>query len=187
MIETKNELDEILILSINRIKMIADSTLEQTKVKNYKYDPSVVIQELVKELSVKYSHISFNFQGPTSRAIPAPLELGLSEIDFMRSLTNFIENSVEALKNRPSPRIDILFKSRHNEIKVEVFDNGAGIKSSILKKIGKEEVTSKRGGNGVGLKYTIDMLKRKKGSVDIESKDGEFTKVKLKIPIIRAI
>ncbi|WP_105613952.1 sensor histidine kinase [Vallitalea okinawensis] len=72
----------------------------------------------------------------------------------------------------------------------EVIDNGLGISQEQLKKIreGKDNQTTKKKGNGVGVKNVDERIKLRFGrayGLDIESELEEGTTVKLWLPIIR--
>ena len=67
---------------------------------------------------------------------------------------------------------------------LSVYDTGEGIKKLDLKNIFKPFFTTKRPGEGTGLGLTIcQQLAHKYGGVlDIDSKEGSWTRVTLRIP-----
>jgi signal transduction histidine kinase len=67
---------------------------------------------------------------------------------------------------------------------VRVYDTGEGIQKADMKNIFKPFFTTKRPGEGTGLGLTIcQQLAHKHGGVlDIDSKEGSWTRVTLRLP-----
>ena len=68
----------------------------------------------------------------------------------------------------------------------EIRDQGAGIPHEIQDKIFELYFTTKKGGTGIGLAQTYQILQWHYGSVDFESLDGQGTTFRLRLPLAEA-
>jgi signal transduction histidine kinase len=87
-------------------------------------------------------------------------------------LINLIRNAAEALVGTPTPAITI--RATHDErgrIQIQVIDNGTGIDPANLDNIFVPFFTTKRGGSGVGLSISRQLVQANKGF--ISAKAGE--------------
>lgn len=64
----------------------------------------------------------------------------------------------------------------------EIRDQGAGIPHELHDKIFELYFTTKKGGSGIGLAQTYQVLQWHYGSVDFESLDGKGTTFRLRLP-----
>lgn len=87
-------------------------------------------------------------------------------------LSNLINNAVEALLE-DTGRVDINIHERQNRILIEVKDNGRGIPSEILGKLGTSGVTHGKvgteSGNGLGFAHAKESIERFGGAIEIAS------------------
>jgi two-component system, NtrC family, nitrogen regulation sensor histidine kinase NtrY len=106
----------------------------------------------------------------TVRADPQQLE---------QVLINLLKNAAEALAERSDARI-VLRGARddHGRVLVQVIDNGPGIDAAHLDDIFLPFFTTKRGGSGVGLSVSRQIMALNKGMLTVKSAPGagsEFT------------
>ena len=108
---------------------------------------------------------------------------------------NLIDNSNDALKDKAglSEKKISIGASLHKEhehpfLLLEVYDNGVGMTEEIAKKALEAFFTTKppAEGTGLGLSIVNDIVKRHDGSIDIDSKEGAYTKINILIPAISA-
>jgi signal transduction histidine kinase len=120
--------------------------------------------------------------GPV-RVVPLELE---------QILLNLVNNSLDALKargaSRGRPQLSIQTRvdaeeSRHWAV-VSVYDTGEGISRDDLRNVLKPFFTTKRPGEGTGLGLTIcqEIARKYGGKLDVDSKQGSWTRVTLRIP-----
>jgi signal transduction histidine kinase len=65
----------------------------------------------------------------------------------------------------------------------EIRDTGNGIPREVQEKIFELYFTTKKGGSGIGLAQTYQILQWHYGSVDFESAEGQGTAFRLRIPL----
>jgi PAS domain S-box-containing protein len=110
---------------------------------------------------------------------------------------NILANSRHALLGKPngfSPKRQVEIKARRPESKgvkmvaLSFFDNGTGIAPELLERIFDPFFTTKPAGEGTGLGLSISygIVKDHGGNLIIESEPGEYTRVKVNLPVSTA-
>lgn len=91
-------------------------------------------------------------------------------------LINLIVNAIDALKDRPEPRIT-LSATLNNQGKqvLKVTDNGAGIPPELLDKIFIPFFSTRKSGSGIGLSLCKQIMMLHKGNIQVQSHPGEGT------------
>ena len=84
-------------------------------------------------------------------------------------LSNLINNAIESDDN---PKVSIEIFEENNQIKLQIKDNGPGIPQSIIDNLGKEIITTKDKGNGLGLNHAINTVKDLNANLNFESSEN---------------
>lgn len=91
-------------------------------------------------------------------------------------LINLLLNAIDAVKDASQPRITIQAELSSNARPViRVSDNGAGIPQDILDKIFIPFFSTKKTGSGIGLSLCKQVMMLHKGSIHVQSVEGEGT------------
>lgn len=98
-------------------------------------------------------------------------------------LMNLIKNSYEAEAN--CIKIDTTVIK--NKVKIEIKDNGKGISSHDLKRIGEIFFTTKSNGSGIGINLSKEIISLHNGEIQYQSKEQEGTIVTIILPIEKGI
>ncbi len=119
---------------------------------------------------------------------PVPAEISIDEMN--KVLHHLISNSIYAVikklqKQNFSPEIIIRvipLPGEHTEISVR--DNGIGIEDTIKSRIFEPFFTTKPTSEaaGTGLYLCREMILNHKGTIDVESRQGEYTEFRITIP-----
>lgn len=156
------------LVDLNRL---ADKTLE-------------IVRPRIESLGVEVRREMDRNMGPV-RVVPLDLE---------QILLNLVNNSLDSLRSksegREGRRMTLEVSTRVAEAgdkqwaQVSVYDTGEGIKKADLKNIFKPFFTTKRPGEGTGLGLTIcqQLAHKYGGRLEIDSKEGIWTRVTLLIP-----
>lgn len=96
------------------------------------------------------------------------------------ALINLIKNAIEACG--PEGQVTICLHEMLKEVYIVIEDNGGGIPSNMLSKLGKPLPTSKENGTGLGLVSTYQIAQSLGGRVEVESKPNEGTTFSLYFP-----
>lgn len=102
-----------------------------------------------------------------------------------QSLLNILKNSVQAVES--GKRVEIIVKFRLNILKnnyfIQIIDNGVGISDEEQKKLFTPFHTTKAEGTGLGLVMVKKIIESLKGKIELKSKPGKGTSLKLTLPI----
>jgi len=111
--------------------------------------------------------------------------------DISRAFLNIINNGMYAAyeyslsDNTRKPFLQILTRRVQNRVEILIKDNGGGIPDDIRTRIFEPFFTTKPtgAGTGLGLSMTYDIIKLHNGSLNVDSKIGEYTEFIITLPI----
>jgi signal transduction histidine kinase len=104
------------------------------------------------------------------------------DIDSMKqAILNVVLNGIQAMPQGGT--LTIAARREDDTIITEIKDLGGGIPREIQDKIFELYFTTKKGGSGIGLAWTYQILQWHYGSVDFESLDGHGTTFRLRLPV----
>jgi PAS domain S-box-containing protein len=104
------------------------------------------------------------------------------DADFLKqAILNVVINGVQSM---PQGGTLTVSARREEEVVVtEIQDQGGGIPADVQDKIFELYFTTKKGGSGIGLAQTYQIMQWHYGSLDFESVMGEGTKFRLRLPL----
>ncbi len=97
-------------------------------------------------------------------------------------LINLVVNALEAVKEKPNPRIILSALHEYNKLLIKVSDNGTGISAEVSDKIFIPFFSTKKSGSGIGLSLCKQIMLLHKGNIQVQSKEGEGTVFTLLFP-----
>ena len=105
------------------------------------------------------------------------------DTDFMKqAILNVVLNGIQAM---PQGGTLTILARREDEIVVtDIRDQGGGITPEIQEKIFELYFTTKKGGSGIGLAQTYQILQWHHGSVDFETTPDQGTTFHLRLPLV---
>ena len=104
------------------------------------------------------------------------------DCDFMKqAILNIVINGVQAMQEGGT--LTISARREEGVAVTEIRDTGNGIPREVQEKIFELYFTTKKGGSGIGLAQTYQILQWHYGSVDFESTEGQGTTFRLRIPL----
>src|SRR5882724_5072164 len=115
---------------------------------------------------------------------PEPLLVKV-DADFLKqAILNVVLNGVQAM---PQGGTLAVSARREDEVVItEIQDQGSGIPAEIQDMIFELSSTTKKGGTGIGLAQTYQILQWHYGSVDFESVPGAGTTFRLRLPLAQS-
>jgi signal transduction histidine kinase len=113
--------------------------------------------------------------------------------DMGRVLLNLFNNAFYAVNQKTKtaganykPEVTVSTERQNGSILISVKDNGVGIPDVIKDKIMQPFFTTKPTGEGTGLGLSLSydiVVKGHGGSIDVDTKEGEFTEFVVRLPI----
>ena len=105
---------------------------------------------------------------------------------------NIINNSVHALADHidsiKDPKITIRTKAAGDHVRIEIEDNGPGMPEHVKNKIFEPFFTTKAVGKGTGLGLSIvySIIENHKGTLDVETEEGQGTTFIITLPVYQS-
>lgn len=105
-----------------------------------------------------------------------------------RSILNILSNAIKY--NKENGRIFVLVKAQNDNVIIEIEDNGIGISKEKQKYIfnryerGDNPIAKHKEGSGLGLNIVKEIINKINGRIELESEEGNGTKVRIIIPRI---
>jgi signal transduction histidine kinase len=101
--------------------------------------------------------------------------------DLKRTISNLINNSVEALNCRGVVHIQL--QALEDQVVLQISDNGPGIPPDVVPKLGEKGFSfGKTGGSGLGLHHARSVVRQCGGNLSIVSAQGRGTRVEVFLP-----
>ena len=182
----------------NRADSIVKSMLQHSRGGAGAKEP-IPLNNLIKE----YTNLAFHGMRAGKHPINVDIdfhfdeeigELSLVAEEFSRVILNLCNNAFDAMrekidgnnegKDTYTPKLSVGTHKNSTHAEVQITDNGPGIPEELKDLILQPFFTTKKGteGTGLGLSISHDIIKAHGGTLEIESKKGEFTKFIINIP-----
>ncbi|MBL6444902.1 HAMP domain-containing histidine kinase [Fulvivirga sp. 29W222] len=99
----------------------------------------------------------------------------LADTDLLdQVIINILKNALEALEDSDNPKILITVNSQE-KTKISITDNGPGIDEDKVDQVFVPFFTTKRGGSGIGLALSKQIVRLHNGTLQVESVPGQGT------------
>ena len=140
------------------------------------FSTDVIISYLYKRALEKDIHFDVMISGDVRYMTEHVLEESL----LNTLLADLGENAIIATTKSEKRNILLSIGVRNNHYFIDVFDSGAAFDARVIENLGKRRFTTHKeeGGSGIGLMTTFELLKKKKGSFELEEfqQNNLFTK-----------
>jgi signal transduction histidine kinase len=177
--ETQNSLLE----QIETLSKIATAFSDYAKLPENKptsFDLAELLKSTIKLYDVeKNIIITLNFNENEDWSIFA------DKNNLGRVIGNIIKNAIQAIGNKDDGRIDLTLNRFGERYKIDIVDNGCGIKEVDKSKIFFPNFTTKSSGMGVGLSVSQDIIQGMGGNITFTSEVGKGTIFTIDIPILK--
>ena len=143
---------------------------------------STLLMQLLTDKKYEYPEMQWELEiAPNAHFV----FIAISSSDLKRSLSNIINNAVDACTSS-SGRIVIRLALEGDQVRLRIEDNGKGIQTDILAKINAAVAVTagKESGHGIGLTQVRETIKTHGGSIAFNSTLGQGTQVTLTFPRI---
>jgi signal transduction histidine kinase len=97
-----------------------------------------------------------------------------------QAVLNVLLNAVQAAEKEG--RVEVALAANDAHVEVVVSDDGPGIDAKLLSEVTKPFFTTKADGSGLGLNIAQTIVEEHDGSLDIQSRPGEGTRVTMTFP-----
>lgn len=166
---------------IERLKKMADGFMRLTKLEPPKLAPGSV-NDLVRSCLAKFDSVKppgITFVYELADDLPS---VALDRDQMAAACSNIIENSVSAMGDSGVLTIRTSLAVSRKLLAVSFSDTGKGIPERYVSKVFEPYFTLKPGGTGLGMAITKRIIEDHKGTIAIQSKEGEGTTVTIAMP-----
>ncbi len=145
------------------------------------------LTHLLSEKKMQYRNRQIRFETVIDKDAQFAF-ITVQKTELHRSMSNLINNAVDALENRINGMIAIKLVADSVSMTVSINDNGKGMSDDMVKKLQDHQyfTEGKKSGHGLGLQQVCDMLSYNKGIMTIQSTPGQGTSIQLTFPRITA-
>lgn len=196
MMEVRNNISEDLRIlgrqSLNRIQDIIntlkineeDSILEESGKKEV-----VALYPLLKRI-VSEKRIEYKNRNDVLISINSNVSkdyfVEIKKSDFNRTISNIINNSIEAQKSGYPAYIVLHIEKNEDGLNIFVSDNGTGIKKKYINDVFEYGKSINKNSSGIGLSQAKDYIESEDGKLEIESTSDEGTILKIMLNEVEA-
>jgi len=174
------EYTQIIIQESDRLKLLMDKMLGPNKplIKNNLNIHEIL--ERVKQLTIVEKANNIQFITDYDPSIP---NLTADKNQLIQAFLNIIQNAVQAmlqegnitLKTRIQRYITMGRKMNKLAVKIDIIDNGPGIKEELMEQIFYPMITGRAEGTGLGLSIAQSLINQHGGIIECQSKPGQTT------------
>jgi len=177
-------------MQLNKINTLIEELLDLSRIQsgslNYSWSEFSfcdMVSNIIEKMQLLHPNRQIDFSGECDGQIRGDVER------LSQAIENLISNALKYSSSDNKIRIDI--SEDKNWVMLSVTDYGIGIATEHLSKIfkrfyripGKLEATYP--GMGMGLYLSQKIINKHNGSISVESRENEYTKFIIKIPILK--
>lgn len=185
----------IILNNSQRVDSIVKTLLMQVRASTEEYRELVDVNELIK---TNLDFVLANYRPKTNGRIKvsyhhpeSKVYLNANPVDLGRVFINILDNSCYAVVQKINSHSDFTAEIEINLLAIEsglqmtFYDNGTGIPEKYLSQMFTPFFTTKPPGQGTGLgmNFVYEIIKKYAGTISVNSKEGEYTEIKIFIPI----
>ena len=179
------KIDKALVKEINRVDNYLEQILYYIRVENTEADyiiKEVDLNKVIRDVMLKNKDILLERNIEiTSDVRDSKVLTDYKWLEFM--INQIISNSMKYMRDIENKKIEIKAYKKDNCVVLEILDNGMGIPKSDLSRVFNKTFTGQNGrkvpgSTGMGLYIVSNLCKKLGHKLEIESNEGEYTKVK---------
>ncbi len=193
--EDSKELAQVIIRNSKRLLRLVNQLLDLSKIESGQYKLKVRqanIVEIVKEIAASFESLAdrtgIQFRIESTHAF---IDGWFDRDAVEKIVTNMISNAFKFTPHDGEVRVSIGLShaSSHELVEITISDSGIGIPASEIDKIFNRFYqvdpthTREHEGSGIGLALTKELVEVHKGTITVQSKEGEGSTFIVQLPI----
>ncbi len=166
---------------VYRARDIVKGLLEFSRAREFCLAPAALSEVVERSVKLISSQVPPGIE--INREVPDNLVLNLDAQRMQQVFLNLIMNAIQAIG---SPSGEIRIKAGRapgkEETVIQVEDTGAGIAEKDLGRVFDPFFTTKEVGTGLGLSIVYGIIEQHRGTISVESRQGEGTRFTIRLP-----
>lgn len=178
--DRRKEYGQVIVQETERISRIIEDILDfgrQKKPDLVPTDLNQLLEELLPTLQSKASQFGVTISSTLAPDLP-PVRADGNQLREV--LLNLLHNALEAMPTGGS--LTVATRATEHQVEIAVSDTGPGIDESIKGRIFELFFTTKKGGTGLGLCVSQEIVKNHQGEIRVQSKVGKGTTFTIRLP-----
>ena len=177
---TRRHID-IIGSEIHRLDRVVQILVDFTRPRDLKVE-EVDLRRVLDEVAMLAAPDASQHGVTMVRQFPEQPLMVKADLDFMKqAILNVVINGIQAMTE--GGQLTISARRDEGLVIMEIRDTGKGIPKEVQEKIFELYFTTKKGGSGIGLAQTYQIMQWHYGSVDFETAEGKGTIFRLRLPL----
>ncbi|HZH60759.1 MAG TPA: ATP-binding protein [Metabacillus sp.] len=180
--DSNSKYKDIIFTELNQVEYVINEYLALSKPKENVLEFVDIHQLIVKISRVMETNSilkGINIEVKSEGRIPL---IYCVEKELSQVFVNIIKNAIEA--SNINSKIEIFLSSLSvRDVQIIIKDNGVGIPTERLKKLGQPYYSNKEKGTGLGWMFCYKIIQEQKGFIQFESEEGKGTSVFITLPV----
>lgn len=185
--ESAQESLQVVLDEINRLDIVINSLLDFARPMELILKPANlmdIMDDVLKLMEANLRHRKIELTKYEDKPIP---EIMLDENRMKQVFMNIILNSMQAMPEGGKLIIRCHYNDEDHITQIEIADTGIGMSQDVLANAFEPFFSAKSGGTGMGLANVKKIVEQHGGSIQIESIEGQETKVIIKFELSQKV
>jgi two-component system nitrogen regulation sensor histidine kinase NtrY len=169
-----------IIKEVESLKNLVNDFSRFGKMPEIKKAP-VMISSIVDEVITLYKDYKDVRIAMSLKGEEPPVELDAEQ--FKRVIINLVGNAIQAMQNHGEVDVSIEHDMRSNRVRIDIADNGPGIRDEDKEKLFLPYFSTKKDGTGLGLAIASKVVTEHRGYIRIKDNSPRGTIFSIELPI----
>ncbi|MBD1372013.1 diguanylate cyclase [Hazenella sp. IB182357] len=179
--ESVKKWESIILPEIDRINQLLKQFLNLSESRPAHYAYFNLEQVIYDVLSLMQPKATLMGHDLVPRSCAEQLDMEADAEQIKQILINLIQNALESFQEKGV--VEVHWRQIDQEVRIEIRDNGTGIKPENLTKIFEPFFSTKGDGTGMGLSVCHRIVTEHKGQIHVSSQPGRGTIFHLTLPL----
>lgn len=175
-----NQYFQIIFSELNRIELILSELLMLAKPQETQFKKTNIVTLLQEVAMLLETQANMNSVFINEQHTDSNLFVYCDENQLKQVFINLFKNAIDAMSN--GGKVSVSTQRERDKAIVSVRDEGEGISSDLIERIGEPFLTTKENGNGLGLMITYKIIEDHKGNILVDSEVGNGTTFIVELP-----
>ncbi|WP_036718786.1 HAMP domain-containing sensor histidine kinase [Paenibacillus sp. JCM 10914] len=174
---------DISMEEIRRTEQILSDYLSISKPPAMHQQRLELITQIRSVVDVMLSYANMNNVAINVQCPPMLIFISGNTSELKQLLVNFIKNAIEASRDVAKGTVTVTIREEISHVHIEIHDNGIGMNSEQLSRLGSIYYSTKMSGTGLGLTYSYQAIRAMNGNVSVHSKPQSGTTFTITLPL----